>query len=136
MSRSRFSEATLLKAAELREAGVGPTEIAKRLGMSRGAVDHHCLRLGAYAPATERDLQRDLRRDHGPIAAGKIRRFTDEEDRQLLALERDGLNPSEIGRALCRRPHSITARLMILARREARLEELDTLTKRAAEEDA
>lgn len=128
MTRSRFSEATLLKAAELREAGVGPTEIAKRLGMSRGAVDHHCLRLGAYAPVTERDLRRDLRRDHGPLVAGKIRRFTDDEDRRLLELERDGLNPSEIGRALGRRPHSITARLMILARRDARREELEQET--------
>lgn len=51
-----------------------------------------------------------------------VRRFTQAEDAELLRLEAEGLNPSEIGRRLNRKPNSITGRLMILARHEARRE--------------
>lgn len=53
---------------------------------------------------------------------GWIRKFTEAEDDQLLALERQGLTLTQIARAMDRRPGSVRARLECLARREAREE--------------
>jgi hypothetical protein len=56
-----------------------------------------------------------------------VRRFDEFDDALILKLEGQGLGPSAIGRALNppRQPVSITARLRILARQEARREQAE-----------
>ncbi len=51
-----------------------------------------------------------------------VRRFTVEEDAQLLGLEKAQLKVSEMARLLGRPANSIRGRLMTLARRDAREE--------------
>lgn len=51
-----------------------------------------------------------------------VRRFTQSEDATLLVLEAEGLSHKAIGERINRAPNSITARLLTLARHDARRE--------------
>lgn len=106
---------------EMREHGKAFTEIAEALGCSAGSVQYHCLRLGIERPGY---LRGPCNYRSAVVQRGDhvLRRFTASEDEQLLALEAEGLNVAEIGRAIGRRPNSVHARLMTLARRQERLE--------------
>jgi len=119
---SKYSPEKIEHAVALREQGLTYNAVAARTGMSRGAVLYHCLKLGAESP---RD-QGPSREYRGPTIVRRgghvVKRFTPAEDRQLLALARDGVTPAVIARRLNRAPHSVTGRLMTLARREAREE--------------
>ena len=122
MPARKYSDSLLDRAAAMRDEGHSYTAISQRLEISYGAVYWHCLRLGADSPRAQRS------REHAPgprvVSRGnhQVRRFTDDEDRRLLAMELDGETVSAIARALGRKPNSITGRLMTLARREARRE--------------
>jgi len=100
--------------AELRERGLSYARIAELftaegVKVSRDAIEWQCFRLGVVPPPGT-PYER----------AGQIvRPFTAEEDARLLALEAQGLNASRIARLLGRRPQSIRARLLTLARRDA-----------------
>ena len=110
------------EAAQLGEAGLPVREIAGRLDMHPSAVSWHCLRLGADSP-------RDLCKPPDPVRTQRymrsghvVRRFTPEEDEQLLHLEAEGLSAGDIAQHLNRRRNSIVGRLMTLARQETRNE--------------
>lgn len=109
---------------ELREKGWSYERIAQKTGRSASAISWHCLKHAADPPKPTR-LRDEV---SGPVIFKRgshvVRRYTPREDQQLLALERQGLNHTEIGKALGRRPNSITGRLMTLARRERRAEEM------------
>lgn len=121
MAARKYSDEQLNEAAELREAGMSLGAIAKRLGMSSGAVNWHCLRLGADTP------QRSKRQPQGPMVMQRsghtVRRFTPDEDRKIREMAQQGAGASAIARSLGRKHNSIIGRLMTLARQEARNEE-------------
>lgn len=123
MAGWKYSQDVIDEAIRLREKGMTGRIIAARLGMTVSAVYHHCLRLGADRP----DAIPTPARARGPSVVRRgdhmVRRFSEDEDRRILEMERRGMRTCDIARAISRRPHSVQARLMILARREARLEE-------------
>ena len=124
MPAPKYTRDQIETAARMREEGKTVGQIALKLGMSQQAVDWHCLREGADSPKTRKNIVGDI----GPMVVHRgghvVRRITAEEDQKLLELEAQGMTKSQIGRALGRRPNSITARLLTLARRDARLEAL------------
>jgi hypothetical protein len=125
---------------EMRERGYSTARIRRVLAregveISKGAVDWRCLRAGADLPPERRPRTHSLRPGETYWRGDRpFRTFSPEEDARLLALEREGLRKAEIGRRLGRRPHSVTARLATLARREARREDAETggMTPQAA----
>ena len=123
MPGRKYTEAQAELAAELREQGMTITQISERTGMGPQSVQYHCLRLGADLPPDMRE-GRNCRQPELYFRNGNaVRRFTPEEDRQLLELAVKGTPVSEIARRIGRRPNSTKNRLMLLARHEARAEE-------------
>lgn len=126
MPARKYTDEQLDKAAEMRERGLSHAQIGKALGMSRGCVSWHCLRLGADSPKTCNSPFTDNRpmvmRRNGHV----LQRFTEDEDRQLLKLEASGISIAQISRSLGRKPNSVKGRLMTLARRESRSEKVGT----------
>lgn len=122
MGKPIINEEKLEKIAEMRERGVSCAAIGKTIGMSRGAVNWHCLKEG-IEPPNPQDLKAH---NPGPAVVKRgnhvVRRFTEEEDQRLLAMEAQGLKRCEMARALGRKGNSITGRLMTLARRDERAE--------------
>lgn len=124
MPARKYSDAEVADAVEMREAGVARAEIARRLGMSIGAVDYHCLRLGAVAPAA-RIVPSPPRTMEARRGDHVVRRFSPAEDARLLKLEAAGIAVNEIARRLGRPANSVRGRLQTLARHEA-LQEAET----------
>ena len=122
MPARRFNDAQREQMAERREAGQSYARIARAFGCSESNVYWICLALGADHP-NAKPLSVEIR---GPMVVLRnghaVRRYTREEDARLLALEAEGNGDSAIGKILGRRPNSVRARLMTLARREARTE--------------
>ncbi len=122
MAHRKYSDHQITSAADLREQGQSIDKIAQRVGMSASSVYWHCLRLGADSPRAK-----GMPRNVGNMVVKRgnhvVRRFTPEEDRQIVQMEADGCRLSEIARKLGRRRNSILGRLMTLARHEARAEE-------------
>lgn len=113
---------------QLGEKGRGDAFIADRLReqfgikISPSAIHWHKIKHCAEPPSrvaipavpTTRKLER--RGDH------VVRRFTQSEDAQLLALAKQGLSDTEIGKRLSRRTNSVRGRLHTLARHDDRRE--------------
>lgn len=116
---------------QLREAGWSLKRISlameqRGIAVSPGAIAWTCLRNGADLPARRRQThsfsERTMvvkRGDH------LVRRYTAEEDRQILEMEAAGASVASIGRRLGRKHNSILGRLAALARRQARSEETE-----------
>lgn len=117
-SRSRLTDEQRDQIAALRERGWSYERIGRKFGMSAKAISWHCLMLGAEPP------KRWPLGDRGPMTMARgnhtVRRFTPEEDRKLIELERAGKTYSQIGQAIGRRHNSVRGRLATLARREER----------------
>lgn len=122
-ARRKYGDDLVNQAAALREAGWPIRQIAEKLGMSESAVDWHCIRLGADAPSRQWAAPRAPGPQQMQRGNHVVRRFTSDEDAQLLDLVDQGLPRAEIARRLNRRLNSIQGRLMTLARHEAREEE-------------
>ncbi|GBU17258.1 MULTISPECIES: helix-turn-helix domain-containing protein [Methylobacterium] len=122
MARRRLTDADIERIAEMRGRNVPMAVIGLALDCSASSVNYHCLRLGIDAPKTAKCTTHVI----GPMLVQRsghvVRRFTPEEDTRLLALEAEGLTPTEIARALGRRHNTVTARLATLARHQERLE--------------
>lgn len=113
--RSNLTQAEKDCAIHLTERGFKAHEVARSLRCSIGSVNWTLLRAGVMRPGFKPrapDGRVQLRNGH------TVRRFTADEDRQLLELEAQGLTWSEMGRRLGRRPNSIGGRLATLARHE------------------
>ena len=107
--------------AELREGkGWSYRRIGERLGLSPGYVSWLCLVNAIEKPGTSFPTSRVKPGSIEGRGGHEIRRYTAEEDDELLRLEAAGTNYSAIARALGRKPNSIRGRLATLARREAR----------------
>ena len=130
MSRRKMTDEQVAQAITWREAGRSVQWIANRLRtVSKGALSWLFLKEGVESPRTAGKVMQ-LR---GKNAAGsvvrrgdhEVRRFSEQEDAELLRLAREGLGNSAIGRALVprRARNVVAARLMTLARRDARREE-------------
>ncbi|GJD92877.1 hypothetical protein [Methylobacterium iners] len=122
MPTRKLTDAELDRLVEMRERGKTHAVIARALGCSVSAVSYQCLRLGVETPKPP-SVSIEIR---GPLVTTRngymVRRFTPEDDAQILAMEAEQRSVSEIARHLGRQPHSVRQRLMTLARREARLE--------------
>jgi len=96
--------------------------IAEVIGCSVGTVRWACLR-ECFEPSKPRPLPPLYKRPKVVVRNGHpVRRFTEREDRLLLALEAQGLRISAIAKRLGRKPNSVLGRLYTLARRDARAE--------------
>ncbi len=123
MAARKYSEAQIEAAVALRERGLTYSQIARKTGMSKSAVDWYCLKLGAEPPhlaPPPRNVGMMIVQRGGHL----VRRFTDAEDAILLRMEAEGHRLSDIARQVGRRRNSVLGRLMTLARRDARQEEL------------
>lgn len=122
MPGRKYTPEQIERAAELRERGASYPEIARATGMSKGAIYWHCLRVGADRPGGEALPAIPTEPVAYARSGHKVRRFTEAEDRRLLALEAQGKGMNEIARILGRKHNSVIGRLMTLARRDAREE--------------
>jgi hypothetical protein len=117
----------IAEAAELREEhGWKIWKIARRLEISESAVSWHLLRIGADSPkCAVRILPQTAPGPRIHMRGGRIvRRFTPAEDDLLLQKEAEGLGHVAIGNAFKppRGANTVAARLMTLARHQARWE--------------
>jgi transposase-like protein len=120
--RRNLTEAEKAYAAQEREKGRTLESIADEIGCSRGSIEWYCLLVGADTPRP-RSTRETPKEPRVIMRKGRpMRFFTEEEDRQIIAMSIDGKTDTEIGRAIGRRSHSIRGRLATLARREARAE--------------
>lgn len=109
--------------AHLREEkGWSAARIATKLNVSIGSVTWHCLMQGIEKAGFPGGIQKGRAPEtYNYIRNGhQVRGWTKEDDKQLLKLEREGKNASEISRAIGRRYNSVRGRLATLARREER----------------
>lgn len=120
--RRNLTEGEKAWAAQEREKGRSLDDIADELGCSRGSVEWHCLLVGADPPKVRQPAPVPTEPIILKRGGRQVRRFTQAEDSQLLAMSLENKTDTEIGRALKRRSHSIRGRLATLARREARAE--------------
>lgn len=122
MAARRFTSEQHEAMAEMREAGRTYGQIALAFGCSESTAYWICLKLGADRPDAKPLAQRALGPEVVQRNGHAVRRYSAEEDAQLLALSAEGKGDSEIGRLIGRKPNSVRARLMTLARHEARSE--------------
>lgn len=120
--RQKITEAQLEDVATYREQGLSCQKISDKLGLSRGCIQHHCLRLGIESPKTASKVLPQT--CPGPLVVMRngrpLRHYTVEEDDKLIALDLVGKTYSQISREMGRTPNSVRGRLMILARHEER----------------
>lgn len=123
MPPRKYTDDQLTEAAELRETGMSHAAIARRLGMSVGAVSWHCLCLGADSP----NMRGKVPVVGGPMVCTRsgytVRKFTADEDAIIMKMDLDGATTAEIARALGRPWNSTRGRQMTLALHAARREE-------------
>jgi DNA-binding CsgD family transcriptional regulator len=107
--------------AAMREAGKSYGQIARRLGKHKNTISWCCLVNGIDSPKASK-LWTDGIKGPAEVIRGDyvLRRFTPEEDAELLRLEATGMSPAAIGRAIGRGRNSVVGRLATLARREER----------------
>ena len=126
--RPNLTKAQVERIVELRtKRRWGVEVIAREIGCSKGSVDWALLREGADIPGANHQIRKIPDEPVVRMRNGSpVRLFTTADDKLLLELEAEGLNPAEIGRKFSPRrlPNSITGRLRTLARREARLEDM------------
>lgn len=113
---SRLQGQQLDAAASMREAGQSLAQIQRKLGigLSLSAIDWQLKRAGTYPPGS-RPIGL-YRAQSSRRAAGPVRAFTPDEDRQLLRLDLDGVPIAHIAKSLGRAVSSIRGRLITLAR--------------------
>lgn len=113
--------------SQLREQGVSCSMISAEVGYSIGAINYHCLREGIESPFLERVVLKQTRVGPDEYRRGKhiVKKFTPEEDDKITAWSIEGIGPTEIGRRINRRHHSIIGRLQTLARHDARRDAVD-----------
>ncbi|EJL30093.1 hypothetical protein [Novosphingobium sp. AP12] len=100
------------------ELGHSYDQLAKAFGVSSGAVYYQCLKHGARGPR-QRFLPVPSQQRTTHCKNGVTQRtFTEEEDRQMLALEMEGLSYLEISRRVGRAYTSVRMRIMRLAMAE------------------
>lgn len=105
--------------AELRERGWSYGRLAVKFGVSAGAIHYQCLKQGAFTPRTKGKM---AYQDMVPVihaSDGRTqRRFTPEQDAELLRLSMEGKKVREICEITGRAPTSVRIRLMTLALHE------------------
>ncbi|WGM45271.1 hypothetical protein KOAAANKH_00132 [Brevundimonas sp. NIBR10] len=118
MSAPKLSDGQTAEIARLREErGWSHRRIATRFGVSTGAIQYHCLKLGAVSPRTRAN------RSRGPMTMvgrdGRLqRRFTEAEDDLLLKLSLANMPLRDIAIEMKRPRTSVRLRLFTLAMRE------------------
>lgn len=106
--------------AALREQNATYHEIGDVTGLSPAAISAVCL-LHAIEKPRRDGRSKCWKGVRGPVVtANGTRRFLPPEDRRMLKLEREGLNPGEIARKLGRKRQVIVQRQATLARRQER----------------
>jgi len=108
--------------------------IANRLGLSKGAVSWHLLKLGIEKGGEPPKNYKPQSPEHYTFMRNghQVRGFTPEEDRRLLELEAQGMKVHKIAEAIGRKNNSVRGRLHTLARRDERLEAKALTAERVA----
>jgi hypothetical protein len=122
-----LSDAQIDEMCTLREDGWTINQIARHFTdagtpISPSAIDWQCMSFGADAPPQKRGICTQPVEPYGR-GGHVVRPFTPEEDALLVALRSQGVRVCDIMRRTGRPPNSIRARLLTLARREARAED-------------
>lgn len=126
MAGSKLTPADIERAIALREGGMTLNKIGALVGVSGKALSWHFLKRAVDPPkpyALRPDYHLVCPKMERVGADGKVhvvRAFTPEEDARITALSLEGLNHTDIGRAVGRKPNSVHGRLMTLARRAER----------------
>lgn len=117
--RAQLKQDLVDAVAYLREGrGWTHERIALHLGRSWSWIWFVCLENGIDKPGARR---RAHRMPASAVRPGvTVRSFTVDQDRELLALERELPNYAEIGRRIGRARQTVVARLATLARRDER----------------
>lgn len=115
---AKLTKEQIVQLVKWRERGWSCASIARRLGVSTGAVNYQCLQHGAISPN-----QKGKTTYNGPAQfVGKdgrtFRRFTDEEDARLRALASQTSRIDEIVAAMGRARTSVRMRLLLLGAHE------------------
>jgi hypothetical protein len=122
--KPKYTSEQVNKAAELREQGLSCGAIAEQVGMTERSVYWHCIKLGADSPLAAANAPRPRK----PITVQRgnhiVRQFTPQDDKQLLALEAEGLTPAMIAQRMGRKRNSIVGRMMTIAFKQERAESL------------
>lgn len=113
--------------AAMRESGATYQKIANQLGLKVSSVRWQCLKDGIHPPPTCQHRDKTPKKRMSDRGGRRIKYFTPEEDRELLRLERAGLNYAEIARALGRARNSVRNRLFTLAFWEERRSQEGTI---------
>lgn len=119
-----LTDAQLDEMAQMREDDHTYKEIAEHFGVSQGAIKYQCVRLGVE-PSDPDNRSRSGKTANRPASylrnGVRVRSFTEAEDAKLREWDEEGLNYAEMGRRLDppRKPHSVQARMMTLARLDA-----------------
>lgn len=121
----RLTDDQLDAMADMRAAGQSYLTISRVFGCSESAIAWNCLRLGVEPDGVVRPVPVDRRPMVIDGANGPIRRFTPDEDHQLLEMAGAGRRYQEMAERLQRRWSSVYARLMVLARHDQRREALE-----------
>lgn len=114
---SKLSPAQVEEMAVLREQGWSYPRLAARYEVSAGAIHYRCLTIGALSPRSRR-VPPGGRRAGGFGFGGRVKHFTEDEDRRLLQLGRSGATIETIAAALGRARTSVRIRLMTLELKE------------------
>ena len=126
--RRKLTDAQLDEMCALLERGWGTTRIAQHFTdagtpITASSIDWKCMRLGADAPVRLRGRTPSKLVAYNR-SSGAVRPYSEEEDRILLTLTAAGTSHKSICEQLGRATSSVRGRLLILARRQAREEDL------------
>lgn len=113
-SVSRLTKSQVDELARLREAGWSYPRLAKKFGVTPGAVHYRCLTEGALSPRSSKLGQTDAGRAIKGFN-GRCRRFSAEDDQHLLRLARSDVKPHRIAQIMGRAASSVRIRLLTLA---------------------
>lgn len=115
---SKLTPEQTLQIAELRERGWSYGRLARKFGVTDGAIHYHCLKQGALSPRSRGRLhvagEPPITRRNGTVQ----RRFTPDEDARIQSLSRQGMKPAKIAERVGRAPTSVRMRLLALALHE------------------
>jgi transposase-like protein len=109
----RLSPAQIEEIIDLREQGHSQYHLAKRFGVTEGAIHYQCLKHGAFSPNQRPGILpgRFLVRRNGTVQ----RPFTPAEDARMTEMALSGATYTAISRTLGRAYTSVRVRLMTLA---------------------
>lgn len=115
---TKITAEQLTEMVDLRERGWSCASIGKRLGLSTGAINYQCLKLGVTSPRQTGRSQAQSAQSFVGRDGRTFRRFTDDEDQLLRSLAAQTTKIDTIAREMGRARTSVRMRLLLLGQHE------------------